>query len=161
MLGRIFESYSFLSSSSMRRCNGVIERGTMTRMTTRTSTKRSVTGILLLLELATGMLTSSLADPLSPLSRPPDWDELQKFQGTITHDRFLHLLNDVYAVGGTAQKWITVEPDYAEIQTSGKHRLKLKFAKGRGRPIAKYWHDPKTLPPDNDQPLAGVTIALD
>jgi len=130
-------------------------------MTTRTSTKRSVTGILLLLELATGMLTSSLADPLSPLSRPPDWDELQKFQGTITHDRFLHLLNDVYAVGGTAQKWITVEPDYAEIQTSGKHRLKLKFAKDRGRPIAKYWHDPKTLPPDNDQPLAGVTIALD
>ena len=126
-----------------------------------TSTKRSVTGFLLLLELATGMLTSSLADPLTPLSRPPDWDGLQKFQGTITHDRFLHLLNDVYAAGGTAQKWITVEPDYAEIQISAKRRLKLKFAKDRGRPFAKYWHDPKTLPADNDQPLAGVTIALD
>jgi len=132
-----------------------------TRTTTRTSTKRSVTGILLFLELATGMLTPSLADPLSPLSRPPDWDELQKFQGTITHDRFLHLLNDVYAVGGTAQNWVTVEPDYAEIQTSGKHRLKLKFAKDGGRRIAKYWHDPKTLPADKDKPLAGVTIALD
>ncbi|MBV9731131.1 MAG: hypothetical protein JO275_00055, partial [Verrucomicrobia bacterium] len=107
------------------------------------------------------MLTPSLADPLTPLSRPPDWDGLQKFQGTITRDRFLHLLNDVYAAGGTAQKWITVKPDYAEIQTSAKHRLKLKFAKDRGRPFAKYWHDPKTLRADNDQPLAGVTIALD
>ena len=120
-----------------------------------------MTGIILILVLKTGILTPAMADPLTPLSRPPDWDELQKFQGTITHDRFLHLLNDVYAVGGTAQKCITMEPDYAEIQTSGKHRLKLKFAKDGGRPIPKYWHDPKTLPADNDQPLAGVTIALD
>ncbi|MBV8275241.1 MAG: N-acetylmuramoyl-L-alanine amidase [Verrucomicrobia bacterium] len=120
-----------------------------------------MTGIILILLLQAGMLTPSLADPLTPLSSPPDWDELQKFQGTITHDQFLHLLNDVYAVGGAAQKWITVEANCAEIQTSGKNRFKLKFAKVAGRPISKYWHDPKTLPPNNDQPLAGVTIALD
>ena len=120
-----------------------------------------MTGIILILVLQAGVLAPSFADPLSPLSSPPNWDELQKFQATITHDQFLHLLNDVYAVGGTAQKWITVEPDYAEIQTSGKHRLKLKFAKDSERPIPKYWHDPKKLPADNEQPLAGLTIALD
>jgi hypothetical protein len=100
-------------------------------------------------------------DLLTPLSSPPDWDELEKFQGTITHDQFLHLLNDVYAVGGTAQKWIKVESDYAEIQTSAEHRLKLKFAKDGVRPFPKYWRDPKTLPANNDQPLSGLTIALD
>jgi N-acetylmuramoyl-L-alanine amidase len=117
--------------------------------------------VVLLLLLAAGFAAVSMADPVTPLSSPPDWDQFQKFQGTITHDQFLHLLNDVYAPGATAQKWITVEPDYAEIQTSGKHRLKLKFAKDSGRTISKYWRDPKTLPPNNDQPLAGVTIALD
>jgi N-acetylmuramoyl-L-alanine amidase len=120
-----------------------------------------VTGIIFILVIEAGMLTPSLADPLTPLGSPPDWGELQKFQGTITHDQFLHLLNDVYAPGATAQKWITVEPDYAEIQTSGKNRLKLKFAKDTERPISKYWRDPKTLPANNDQPLAGLTIALD
>jgi hypothetical protein len=120
-----------------------------------------VTGIIFILVIEAGMLTPSLADPLTPLSSRPDWGELQKFQGTITHDQFLHLLNDVYAPGATAQKWITVEPDYAEIQTSGKNRLKLKFAKDTERPIPKYWRDPKTLPANNDQPLAGLTIALD
>jgi hypothetical protein len=119
-----------------------------------------VTGILLIL-LEAGMSILAMADPLTPLSSPPDWDELQKFQGTITHDQFLHLLNDVYAPGAAAQKWITVEPDYVEIQTSGKHRLKLKFAKNAGRPISKYWRDPKTLRANNDQPLAGLTIAMD
>jgi N-acetylmuramoyl-L-alanine amidase len=117
--------------------------------------------LVLVLVLETSMSTLAMADPLTPLSSPPDWDELRKFQGTITHDQFLHLLNDVYAVGGTAQKWITVGPDYAEIQTSGKHRLKLKFAKDSPKPISKYWHNPKTLSADNDEPLAGVTIALD
>jgi hypothetical protein len=118
--------------------------------------------IFLILFVASLGLQSLLGrDPLTPLSSPPDWDELQKFQGTITHDQFLHLLNDVYAVGGAAQRWITVEPDYAEIQTSNKHRLTLKFAKDAGRPIPKYWRDPKMLPANNDQPLAGLTIALD
>src|SRR6202050_812096 len=114
---------------------------------------------VVMLEMAA--FNPSFGDPVTPLSRAPDWDQLQEFQGTITHDQFLHLLNEVYAVGGTAQKWIKVEPGYAEIQTSGKHRLKLNFAKGGGRSISKYWRDPKTLPPNNDQPLAGLTIALD
>jgi hypothetical protein len=115
----------------------------------------------LFLFLAAGFAPVSMADPLSPLSSPPNWSELQKFQGTITHDQFLHLLNDVYAPGATAQKWITVEPDYVEIRTSDKNRLKLKFAKDTGRPISKYWRDPKTLPANSDQPLTGLTIALD
>jgi N-acetylmuramoyl-L-alanine amidase len=107
------------------------------------------------------LITPSFGDSLTPLGSPPDWDQLQKFQRTITHDQFIHLLDDVYAVGGTAQKWIKVQPDYVEIQTSGKRRLKLNFAKDAGRKIPRYWHDPKTLPRNSDQPLAGLTIALD
>lgn len=133
----------------------------LSRTRTRTRTKRWIRNVFLLLVLQTASRDPSFGDPVTPLGSAPDWDQLQKFQGTITHDQFLHLLNDVYAVGGTAQKWIKVEPGYAEIQTSGKHRLKLKFAKESGRPISKYWRDPKTLPSNNDQPLAGLTIALD
>jgi N-acetylmuramoyl-L-alanine amidase len=116
---------------------------------------------LLVLVGSSPISRSAPSDPLTPLSSSPDWDQLQKFQETITHDRFMHLLDDVYAVGHAAQKWIKVEPDYAEIQTSGNHQLKLRFAKDSIRPIPKYWHDPKTLPSNNDQPLAGLTIALD
>jgi N-acetylmuramoyl-L-alanine amidase len=115
--------------------------------------------LVIMLEMAA--FNPCFGDPVTPLSSAPDWDHLQKFQGTITHDQFLHLLNDVYAIGSTAQKWIKVEPDYAEIQTSGKHRLKLKFAKESGKPVSKYWHDPRTLPSNHDQPLAGLTIVLD
>ena len=116
---------------------------------------------LVILALEIGMLTPTLADPLTPLSSPPDWNQLEKFQGTIIHDQFLHLLNDVYAVGGTANKWIKVEPDYAVIRTSGEHWLRLKFARDSVKPIPKYWRDSKTLPANNDRPLAGLTIALD
>jgi hypothetical protein len=101
------------------------------------------------------------ADPLTPLSSPPDWDQLRKFQRTITHDQFLRLLNDVYAPGGTAQKWIKVDTDYAEIQTSDNHHLKLRFANDDERLTPRFWHDPKRLPADDKQPLAGLTIALD
>lgn len=100
-------------------------------------------------------------DRLSPLSHPPNWHVLQKFQETITHDEFIHLLNDVYAPGNAAQKWIKVEPDHAEIRISDDHWLKLKFANADQKPIPRYWRDPKTLPANNDQPLAGLTIALD
>jgi len=37
---------------------------------------------------------------LSTLGRKPDWSELEKFQATITHDEFVHLLNDVYCAPG-------------------------------------------------------------
>jgi len=110
---------------------------------------------------ALGLASPSQGDPLSPLSTPPDWSKLQKFQQTITHDRFVHLLDDVYAVGGTARKWIKVEAAYAEIRTSGEHSLKLQFARDSRRKRPKYWHDPGALPADDEQPLAGLTIALD
>jgi hypothetical protein len=106
-------------------------------------------------------LTPMFGDPVTPLSSAPDWNVLQKFQGTITHDRFVHLLDDVYAPGGIARQWIDVQPDYAEIRTSGQHRLKLKFATGAKRAIPKYWQNPSTLPANNSRPLAGLTIALD
>ena len=105
--------------------------------------------------------TPAPGDPVTPLSSQPDWDGLQKFQGTITHDQFVHLLDDVYAVGGTAQKCMKVTADYAEVRTSGQHWLKLRFATNAKKPIPKFWRSPNELPTDNDRPLAGLTIALD
>ena len=32
---------------------------------------------------------------LSVLGRKPDWSELEKYQATITHDEFVHLLERV------------------------------------------------------------------
>ncbi len=105
--------------------------------------------------------TPAPGDPLTPLSSQPDWDGLQKFQETLTHDQFVHLLDEVYAVGGTAHNSIKVEADYAEIRTTGQHWIKLKFAKETPKPVPKYWRTPGDLPSNNDWPLAGLTIALD
>src|ERR1700726_42179 len=85
-------------------------------------------------------------DPLTPLSSPPDWDQLGKFQETLTHDQFVHFLDEVYAVGGTAHNCVKVEADYVEIRTTGQHWIKLKFAKETPKPIPKYWQTPGNLP---------------
>src|SRR5438552_16051495 len=52
---------------------------------------------------------------LSTLGRPPDWSELEKYQATITHDEFVHLLNDVYCTRGISPEVIKIEPDAARI----------------------------------------------
>ena len=108
-----------------------------------------------------GLARTVSADPVTPLSGQPEWDGLHKFQETITHDNFAHLLDDVYAVGGTAQQCVKVEADYAEIRTTGQHWIKLKFAKDSPEPLPKYWRNPGELPANNDRPLDGLTIALD
>ena len=109
----------------------------------------------------TAFSTPDRGDPVTPLSSQPDWDELQKYQGALTHDEFVRLLDQVYAVGGTAQKCIKVEAEYAEIRTTGQHWIKLKFAEDTPKPVPKYWRSPGDFPPNHDQPLAGLTIALD
>ena len=48
---------------------------------------------------------------LSTLGRKPDWSELERYQGTITHDEFVNLLEHVYATHGYNPELIKIEPD--------------------------------------------------
>ena len=68
---------------------------------------------------------------LTPLSSPPDWHQLNRFQETITRDEFADLLDSVYApnnAGGNGSNWKPLE---AIIQENASDRFVLRFASAR------------------------------
>jgi len=71
------------------------------------------------------------AQRLTPLSHAPDWDRLNRFQKTITHDEFVDLLDSVYAPNGAGAQWIKVEATQAVIQENASERFVLQFAPER------------------------------
>jgi hypothetical protein len=107
---------------------------------------------------------------LSSLADEPDWRQLDAYQGTITHDEFASLLEQVYAPHGGWQPYIRVDPDAAVIRKSNiplEDLYTLRFAPAgapaRPRPPA-YWRPRAAIPPlipPAGRPLAGVKIALD
>jgi N-acetylmuramoyl-L-alanine amidase len=106
------------------------------------------------------------ASNLSTLGRTPDWSQLEKYQGSITHDEFVHLLDDVYCTRGYGTGLIRVEPEEARILTKSgtQDYFVLHFAKSAadGRLVRQWWTDPRSLPmPTSGKPLAGFRIALD
>jgi len=48
------------------------------------------------------------AQRVTPLSTPPEWERLDRFQETITHDDFVSLLDTVYAP--QHGDWILIAP---------------------------------------------------
>jgi hypothetical protein len=110
---------------------------------------------------------NQFAQSLSALGRKPDWSELQKYDATITHDEFIHLLNDVYCPQGYNPDLIQVEPEAAKIlsESGTQNRFVLNFAKTEADrlPITQSWTAPAALPPPGggQGPLAGFHIALD
>lgn len=113
---------------------------------------------------------SAFAQELSPLGTVPDWSRLEIFQGTITHDDFVNLLENVYAPDGVWKATIVVQDDEALIAEDGawSKMFTLKFAKvdADGKSLAKpaphYWHAAATMPrAPESKPLKGVKIALD
>jgi N-acetylmuramoyl-L-alanine amidase len=100
---------------------------------------------------------------LTPLSRPPDWSQLDQFQETISHDEFVDLLNAVYAPNGAGAQWIKIEPNDAVIQENSKDQLVLRFAATAGpiKPVPRYWKAAENFSTDYEHPLSGVTIAID
>ena len=110
---------------------------------------------------------NQFAPNLSALGRKPDWSELQKYQATLTHDEFVHLLNDVYCPQGYNPDLIQIEPEAAKIlaETGTENRFVLNFAKSEEdrRPVTRSWTEPASLPPPakGEGPLAGCHIALD
>ena len=109
---------------------------------------------------------NEVATNLSTLGRTPDWGELEKYQATITHDEFVHLLNNVYCTHGISEELIKVVPDEARIlkRKGTQGYFVLHFAKSDAArlPLDCTWKPLAGLPkPADAGPLAGVQIALD
>ena len=98
----------------------------------------------------------------TPLGNSPDWSKLDKFQETITRERFVELLGEVYAPGDAAVGMIAVTPAMAKIQTApGKAPYLLRFAKSSPAAPASYWRPRSAIPKASGKPLAGLKIAID
>jgi len=109
------------------------------------------------------VLVPGFCQQISPLSSPPDWSRLDAFQETMTQDEFVTLLSSVYAPAGAAGRWISIAPGRALIRENATDSFVLRFAPAPAlrKPIPRYWKaasEWRSLP---DQPLQGITIALD
>jgi hypothetical protein len=103
---------------------------------------------------------------LSALGRKPDWSDLEKYQATITHDEFVHLLEQVYGSQGYSPELIKIESDAARILMSADAQdyFVLHFAKSAAdrRPVPRWWTVPSALPVHAGAgPLTALHIALD
>jgi hypothetical protein len=106
---------------------------------------------------------ASFSQRVTPLSQPPNWEQLNQFQETITHDEFVKLLEAAYAPNGAAAQWIKVDSDKAVIQENASDHFVLRFAQNpqTQRPVPRYWTSIDGLNPNNDKPLDGIKIAID
>ena len=106
------------------------------------------------------------AENLSPLGSSPNWDSLERYQETITHDDFVRLLESVYCPNGASSALIKIDPQFARITTdkATDAHFTLRFAKNEAtrRPLARPWANAQTLPPRKSSgPLSDLRIALD
>lgn len=106
------------------------------------------------------------ADNLGVLGAHPRWPVLEKYQETITHDEFAHLIQNVFCTHGIPSDLITIEEKSARIVTRRNPQsfFTLRFARdetSRAR-VPRLWRPAKSLPPSKaEKPLAGLRIALD
>src|SRR5205085_9226747 len=80
----------------------------------RVRTASLVIGISLLLALA-GPTPLRASDNLGVLGSHPRWSVLEHYQRTITHDEFVHLLNDVYCTHGFTDDLFKIDTDSVRI----------------------------------------------
>ncbi len=132
------------------------------KMNLRLSRRLALLGLLTTF-LCWPLLSTGRADRISALAPKPDWSELERFQQTITRAEFLHLLNTIYAPGGTWRKTISIGEKEATIRSANGKRVlfRLTFApdKASARPLPRYWKERGT--PKPGQPLHGLKIAID
>jgi hypothetical protein len=109
---------------------------------------------------------SHAAQNLGVLGSPPRWDVLEKYQETITHDEFAHLVQNVYYTHGLADDLIKIDNDSARIlknrQTQSFFTLRFAPDEVSRKRVPRLWRPAKALPPlRQDKPLAGLRIAID
>src|SRR5437588_6940964 len=115
----------------------------------------------LLLALLAFPAISRAADNLGVLGSKPKWEVLENYQRTITHDEFVHLLNDVYCTHGFAPDLIKIDNDTAEILTNRESQkvFTLHFAPdadSKAR-VPRLWRPAKSLlPAKPEKPLVGL-----
>jgi N-acetylmuramoyl-L-alanine amidase len=119
-----------------------------------------------LLLLPVLIISAAAADNVGILGTKPKWDVLEHYQGTITHDEFAHLINDVYCTHGIPDDLIKIDNDAVQLVTTNEPRkmITLQFAPDADSkaPIPRLWRPATSLPHTNaDKPLAGLRIALD
>lgn len=128
--------------------------------------EKGIRAVLLVCLLSILPTFARAADNLGVLGARPRWDVLEKYQETITHDEFAHLVRDVYCTQGFADDVIRIDDGSARIlkNRATQSFFTLHFAKdvASRRPVPRLWRPAKSLPPLNkEKPLAGLRIALD
>ncbi|PYK36977.1 MAG: hypothetical protein DME60_13065 [Verrucomicrobia bacterium] len=106
------------------------------------------------------------ADNISILGSKPKWSALEKYQGTITHDEFSRLLQNVYCTHGFAPDLIEINEKVARILMNREAQkfFTLRFAENDAsrKPVPRLWRPAESLPPARpEKPLSGLRIALD
>ncbi|MGZ4984810.1 MAG: hypothetical protein ACXV8A_01850 [Chthoniobacterales bacterium] len=103
---------------------------------------------------------------LTPLSDPPAWSSLEKYQGTMTHAEFVERLQDVYCTRGISPDLLSVDDNVVRILESREQPawFTLRFAENEAdrKTITNGWRPATVLPRARaGHELAGLKIALD
>jgi hypothetical protein len=106
------------------------------------------------------------ADNISVLASKPKWSVLEHYQETITHDEFVHLIQDVYCTHGFAEDLLKIDNQSAQIMKNRAAQtfFTLRFAKDEAsrEHVPRLWRPAKALSRAKpEKPLAGLHIALD
>jgi hypothetical protein len=106
------------------------------------------------------------ADNVSILGSRPKWSVLEKYQDTIMHDEFAHLINDVYCTHGLAADLIEINEKTARIlvNRAAQSFFTLRFAEHQtsGNPVPRLWRPTSSLPHASpNKPLSDLRVALD
>lgn len=105
-------------------------------------------------------------DGLSALGKPPDWQRLEAYDGTITRETFLDDLTQVYSLGEAYKLTFDVQEDHVRIKTGSDSWMTLRFRQPETPqpPIPRYWRPREAIIQKSKnprEPLAGLRIALD
>jgi N-acetylmuramoyl-L-alanine amidase len=103
---------------------------------------------------------------ISILGNKPQWETLEHYQQTITHDEFLQLINDVYCTHGFAPDLIEMHDNAAQILVNREAQkfFTLRFATDDDarKPVPRLWRPAGSLPAAMlEKPLSGLKVALD